>query len=133
MAAPNVPQPSQQHTTDTNTGHSTLLGHLLDRMNHLESTQLQKLQHSKSPNAMAFLAGGGLSEPSTPEPVLGAPQGAPKGAVHGAKSAGSDADDSSTSEDAAAAATKVGALEKLVLKTSPAKKKRGTKKIRQYK
>ena len=125
MAAPHVPQPSQHHTTDTNTGLSTVLGHVLDRINHLESTQLQKLQHSNSSNARAFLAGGVLSEPSTPEPDLGAPQGAPKGAVHGAKSAGHDADDSSTSEDAAAAKTKVGALEKLVLDACTAKRKRG--------
>ena len=132
MAAPHLPQPLQHHTTDTNTGFSTVLGHVLDRINNLESTQLQKLQHSKSSSAMAFLAGGELSEPSTPEADLGAPQGEPKGAVPGAKSAGHDADDSSTSEDAAAAKTKVGALEKLVLDAGTAKSKRGRKQVKTH-
>ena len=117
MAAPNVPQPSQQHTTDTNTGHSTLLGNLLDRINRLESTQLQNLQHSKSPNAMAFLAGGVPSEPSTP-----APGTTPK--KPGNAAAEEDAKDPTTDDDADAADSKVGALEKLVLGTAPGSKKR---------
>ena len=109
MPPPTAPQPSQQYTTDTDTGASTLLGQLLDRINQLESSQLQTLQRSMNPKANAFLAGGVDSQ--------GATHGAAQSAKSGAQQSEDAADDSTTDDDAAEADNKVGAIENLVLGT----------------